>query len=186
MKAVLLDVPDALLEERRRLGLDKTDELWDGVLHMSPAPRGRHQRIGSALFLVLGPIATARGLTPLYDSTGLYREPHDYRIPDQQFVRPEHNSDRGTEGAELVVEIRSAGDDTYDKIEWYAARGVVEMLIVHPDDRRVELLRNVGGRLLPVTADADGAVRSTVLGVGFHTVDGPALRIAWADGAADV
>ena len=29
MRAV---VPDELIEERRRLGLDRRDEMWDGVL----------------------------------------------------------------------------------------------------------------------------------------------------------
>lgn len=186
MKAVLLDVPDEFLEERRRRGLDKADEVWDGVLHVPPPPGGTHQEVGSELFLVLGPIAKSRGLAPRYDSTGLYRTATDYRVPDQQYVHPEQLSDRGTEGAELVVEIRSDDDDTYDKVDWYAAVRVREMVIVHPQERRVELLRATGDRLLPVTADAGGVVRSDVLGVGFLTVDGPALRITWVGGAADI
>lgn len=39
----------------------------------------------------------------------------------QQEVQAELSA-RGAEGAELVVEVRSAGDETYDKIDWYAAR----------------------------------------------------------------
>ncbi|MGH3718911.1 MAG: Uma2 family endonuclease [Pseudonocardiaceae bacterium] len=60
-------------------------------------------------------------------------------------------ADRGAEGAELVVEISSKGDETYEKIDFYAELRVREMLIVHPDGRWVELLRAIGGRLLPVT-----------------------------------
>lgn len=56
------------------------------------------------------------------------------------------------------------------------------MLIVHPDCRWVELLRAVGGRLLPVSADAEGGVRCDVLGARFATVEGR-LRITWQDGA---
>ena len=33
---------EALLERRRRLGQDLFDEVWEGVLHMNPAPSGRH------------------------------------------------------------------------------------------------------------------------------------------------
>jgi hypothetical protein len=29
---------EALLERRRRLGQDLYDEVWNGVLHMNPAP----------------------------------------------------------------------------------------------------------------------------------------------------
>ena len=36
MRAVLLEVPEAMLDERRRLGHDGRDEMWDGVLHMVP------------------------------------------------------------------------------------------------------------------------------------------------------
>lgn len=59
------------------------------------------------------------------------------------------------------------------------------MLIVHPESPTVELLRAVGDQLLPVTTDADGGVRSDVLGARFTTVDGR-LRITWQDGIADI
>jgi hypothetical protein len=36
----MLDVPGSLLDERRRLGLDVVDEVWEGVLHMVPPPSG--------------------------------------------------------------------------------------------------------------------------------------------------
>lgn len=184
MRAVLLEVPEAMLVERRRLGLDVRDEMWDGVLYMVPPPGGPHQQVGGELFLLLGPLAKRCGLRPHYE-TGLFRADDDYRVPDQLYCGPEHQSDRGAERAELVVEIRSKGDETYEKIGFYAELGVREMLIVHPEGRWVELLRAMGDRLLPVTADADGAVRSDVLGAWFATVDGQ-LRISWQDGVADV
>lgn len=181
---MLLEVPEAMLAERRRLGLDGRDEMWNKVLHMVPPPGSPHQRLGSQLLLVLAPLAESHGLVPSYE-TGLFRADEDYRVPDQLYCRPEHQSDRGAERAELVVEIRSKGDETYEKIDFYAALGVREMLIVHPEGRWVELLRAVGDRLLPVTADADGAARSDVLGAQFATVDW-LLRISWQDGVADV
>ena len=45
MRAVMLDVPESLLDERRRQGLDVFDEVWEGVLHMVPPPSGEHQRL---------------------------------------------------------------------------------------------------------------------------------------------
>jgi Uma2 family endonuclease len=184
MRAVLLEVPESMLNERRRLGLDGHDEVWNGVLHMVPPPGGPHQEVSTELFLVLGPLAKRCGLRPRFE-TGLFCATDDYRVPDQLYCRPEQLSDRGAEGAELVMEIRSKGDETYEKIGFYAVVGVREMLIVHPDGRWVELLRAVGDRLLPVSADAEGGLRSEVLGAQFATVEGR-LRITWHDGVADV
>ncbi len=138
MRAVLLEVPEAMLAERRRLGLDGRDEMWNSVLYMVPPPGGLEQQ-----------------------------------------------SERGAEGAELIVEIRSEGDVTYKKIDFYVGIGVREILIVHPEGRTVELLRTVGDQLLLVGANAEGGVRSDVLGVQFTTVEGR-LRITWEDGVADV
>ncbi|MGH3698985.1 MAG: hypothetical protein ACRDRU_29160 [Pseudonocardiaceae bacterium] len=134
MRAVLLEVPEAMLAERYRLGLDGRDEVWNGVLHIVPPPGGPHQEAGGELFLVLGPLAKRQGLRPHYE-TGL---------------------------------------------GFYAELGVREMLIVHPEGRWVELLRAVGGRLLSVSADPEGGVRSDVLArlvarpchAGRYRVDG--------------
>jgi len=59
------------------------------------------------------------------------------------------------------------------------------MLIAHPEDRRVELLRFVDGRSTVVSADAEGWVRSDVLGARFGTAD-KQLHVSWEDGFADV
>lgn len=184
MRAVLLSVPPEMLEERRRLGLDGRDEMWDGVVHVVPPAGDAQQEVQADLFHVLYPLAKRRGLVPRFE-TGLFRDESDYKVPDQLYCRPEHRSTRGAESAELIIEIRSPGDETYDKIDWYAALGVREMLIVHPAGRRFELLRNVGGRLLPVSPDAGGGHRSEVLDLGLATVD-ERLLLTWDGGSAEI
>lgn len=184
VKVVWIDPPQTMLDERRRLGLDGRDEMWDGELHIAPPPGGPHQRLSSRLFIVVGPLADCRGLVP-HMETGLFRSADDYRVPDQLYCRPEHLSERGAERAELVAEFRSLGDETYQKIDFYAACGVREMLVVHPADRRVELFRADREQLGPVTPDRDGAVVSEVLGIGLRRVDGR-LRITWADGSVNL
>ncbi|MGI8413509.1 MAG: hypothetical protein ACR2QA_13710 [Solirubrobacteraceae bacterium] len=46
MRTLLSDPPPAefeeLLERRRRWGADRRDEVWEGVLHMNPAPSIAH------------------------------------------------------------------------------------------------------------------------------------------------
>jgi len=185
---VLVEVPEALIEERRRTGADRWDELWEGELHMVPPPSGLHQRLGGELFMVLNPLAKARGLIGSYE-TGLYRPGTDidYRVPDQVYARPEVVTERGVDGpAQVVVELVSPGDETYAKLGFYAEMGVGEVLVVHPGERRVELFVLRGGRHVLVQPDADGAVRSAALGATFATVDGPRLAIAWDGGSTQV
>jgi Uma2 family endonuclease len=187
MRVVMLEAPpevEAMLAERHRLGLDKRDEMWDGVLHMVPPPGEAHAEFSSEFFLVVGHLAKQRRLVPRME-TGLFRGADDYRVPDQLYRRPDQRSDRGAEGAELVVEVRSPRDETYEKIDFYSGLGVREMIVAHPIERRVELFRAVGGRLMPVQPGPDGALESDVLGITLRTVDGK-LEITWDGGSATV
>jgi len=179
----MLEVPVDLLADRRWRNADRWDEMWEGELHMVPPPSVEHQRLGSELFLVLGPLAKTRGLAPLYDATGLFRPgaDNDWRVPDSAFARPEVLSHRGIEGAaSLVVEILAPGDESYAKLGWYASVGVGEVLVIEPDTRRVELFANRDGRMVPVAP-----VVIECLGVRGETVDGR-LRLTWAGGTADI
>jgi Uma2 family endonuclease len=176
----MLDVPESLLDERRRLGLDVFDEVWEGVLHMVPPPSGEHQRLESELNAIVLAAAKRRGLVASAE-TGLFAADDDYRVPDLIASRPEHCSHRGVDtSAELVVELRSPHDETGEKLPWYAARGVAEILVVDPPSRTVELYRTVGGEPVAVRPDPDGGVTVETLGLRVATVDSvdrPRLRI---------
>lgn len=183
MRAVIVNVQDSVLAERRRTGADLFDEMWEGVLHMVPAPSAAHQRLNAELLMALGPLAKARGLAPLVEAN-LYHADDDYRVPDQLYARSEQLSERGAErAAVLVVEILSPGDETYDKLDWYAAGGVDEVFVVDPDSRSAEVFARRGVRMVLVESDP-GRLES--LGVTFETVEGPKLRLTWADGTVDI
>jgi len=49
MRAVMREVPPHILEWRRRTGADQWDEMWDGVLHIRPAPNREHQDLQGSL-----------------------------------------------------------------------------------------------------------------------------------------
>jgi Uma2 family endonuclease len=178
MRAVMLEVPPHLLEERRRTGEDRWDEMWEGVLHMVPPPSAAHQLIGGRLYDELKLRAEARGLMAAYEM-GMYAAADDYRRPDLAVFREEHLSKRGLEGAELVVEIVSPGDEIRDKVPWYAAR-VSEVLLVDRDTLRVELFRCDGGT---ATATAVDPACSSVLGATFRRLDDNRLTIVTGDSA---
>ncbi|MGC4120846.1 MAG: Uma2 family endonuclease [Myxococcales bacterium] len=187
LKAVILRPPASLLEERQRTGADRQDEVWEGVLHMLPPPSRWHQRFGSELLAALLPVAEARGLELSY-ATGLYRPgsaDRDYRTPDLVFARPEQASERGVEGAELVVEILSEGDESREKLAFYEQLNVSEALLVDPESREFELYVLRGGRLHVALPDEQGAVRSRVLGVVFSKV-GAKLRMEWPGSSAEI
>jgi Uma2 family endonuclease len=111
---------------------------------MNPAPSFEHARITSQLMELLGPLARARGLISGMGGFNLGESERDYRVPDGGLLRP------GAAGvwlptAALVVEIVSPGDDTWEKLAFYAKRRVDEVLIVDRVERRVEWLRLSAG-----------------------------------------
>jgi len=125
---------EALLERRRRLGQDLFDEVWEGVLHMNPAPHSQHGRLEWQLAAILAPLAATAGLRAL----GQFNlgEDGDYRVPDGALVRPGPDAVYLPTAA-LVLEIVSSGDETWEKLAFYAGHGVEELLIVDPQERTV-------------------------------------------------
>ncbi len=130
----------AMLIERRRLaGVDRLDEVWQGVLHMVPGPSSEHARLTHQLAVLLDAPARAAGLLPAMGDFNLGESEHDYRVPDGGLLRP------GAAGvcldtAALVVEILSPDDETSQKLPFYARHHVDEVLIVDPADRTVTWL----------------------------------------------
>ena len=188
-RAVVLRPPERWLEERRKAGADRWDEVWEGVLHLVPPPSSWHQRFGLKLARTLAPIGEAKGLEASYE-TGLYRPgtgETDYRVPDLVFARPEQISPRGVEGAaDLVVELLSEDDESRAKLPFYAEVGVREVLLIDPDTRDLELYALRSDRFFAVQPDERGAVRSAILGVLFTKVAGPRLSLAWAGGRSEI
>ena len=84
MRGVHGEIPDRLLEERRAMGHDHGDELWDGVLHMSPQPTTPHNQLVVDLVLALAASAKGRGLRIFHDAQAMY-DPDDrgdpYELP---------------------------------------------------------------------------------------------------------
>lgn len=58
----------------------------------------------------------------------------DFRVPDGSFFdgRP---SGLYVTNAVLVIEVLSPDDETWEKFAFYAANGVQEILVAHPQER---------------------------------------------------
>jgi Uma2 family endonuclease len=142
MRTLVLDPPtaglDELIERRRRSGLDRMDEVWEGVLHMVPAPSGPHSSLEWQIACLLRPLAEQAGLHA-GGQFNLGEGEHDFRVPDGGLHRvPPLGVWHPT--AALVLEIVSPGDESWEKLPFYAAHHVGEVLIVDPATRAVAWL----------------------------------------------
>src|SRR5262249_45364844 len=156
-----LDVTDEELAYRRSTGIDRWDEVWDGVWHMTPPPSFEHQRIVDTLIRHLAPLfeTSERGI--LVSGIGVSPDAEgwaNYRVPDLTFVgkgREPSLCEDGvrTTGPDAVIEIRSPGDDTYEKLPFYAEIDTREVVIVDRDTKRPELHRLTDGQLGPLQPD---------------------------------
>jgi Uma2 family endonuclease len=153
MPTLVLDPPPPelreLLERRRRSGIDRLDEVWAGVLHVIPAPGHAHARVAQRLAELLGPLARAAGLEATMHEFNLGDSERDFRVPDGGLHRPDA-AELWHPTAALIVEIVSPGDETWDKLPFYAKHHVDEVLIVDPEKRSVDWLALAGGEYRPV------------------------------------
>ena len=144
---------ERFLERRRRSGADRLDEVWEGRYVVAPDPHSHHGAVMGELYALLKPVARRLGLRAV--QTFNLGGPGDYRIPDAGLTGAPpgvwHDS------AALVVEVLSPDDMTFEKLDFYTAHGVQELLVVDWRDRSVRCFALQEGQ-----AERD---RSEVLGM---------------------
>lgn len=149
---------DALIDRRRRLGIDSFDEVWEGSYHVAPAAHPAHGYVDSELRVFLASFARAAGLV----GTGPFNlgVADDYRVPDGGYHRS-LPAGVWVPTAAIVVEVVSPDDETFEKFGFYAAHGVHELIVADPAARSVRCWHLRDGRyeeaarsdLLAVTAE---------------------------------
>lgn len=182
-------VPDEWIEERHRLGLDRRDEMWDGVLHMVPPASSWHGEFGLDLGSLLRRLALTKDLRR-FSEPGVFdpavADMRSYRVPDLGFARSEDVSDRGIEGrAVLVVEVLSTRDESYEKLPFYRRVGVEEVLFVRPKTGAFEVRRPAEGGWQLLGPEGDGWTPLASLGAALRTT-GTRLQVRTAQGIEDV
>lgn len=158
---------EAFLARRRTLGQDRFDEVWEGNYHVAPpGPHPYHGIVDNELGVALNPYARRRGLVGCI--TFNLGSPEDYRVPDRGYLT-EVADGSFLPTAVVVVEILSPDDESFAKLPFYAAHGVLEVLVAHPTERWVRCydLRQDP----PLELD-----RSHCLDVSMATLEG---EIAW-------
>jgi Uma2 family endonuclease len=187
MKAVMPDVSPDYLQWRKRTGLDKWDEMWQGVLHMPPVPNREHQHFEWALETWLWTFWAHPGGNKVYHTINLASVggwPNDYRIPDLLLLTPDRLAIDRNEYFEgpptVVVEIRSPGDESYEKLPFYAELGVPEVWIIDRDTKAPEIYRLAAGDYQRQLPGADGWLQSAATSVQMRGASASKLVIQMA------
>jgi hypothetical protein len=92
MKVVMPVAIPELLRFRERTGADRFDEMWQGVLHMTPSPSFQHQLQASRILNFFGEVwcsRTSGSAVMQVNVSTPERWDHDYRIPDISVMGPE-------------------------------------------------------------------------------------------------
>ena len=179
MKAVMPEVPQHILQERTRKGIDRWDEMWEGVLHMPPPPSREHQDLTAGIATWLQthwamPRDNRVHMQINVASPGGW--PNDYRIPDLVLLTPDRfgiDHNEYFEGAPtVVIEIRSPGDETVEKMPFYAKLGAPELWIIDRDTKAPELHLLREGRYEQQPPDSDGWLQSLAAGIRLRAEPG--------------
>jgi len=184
MKAVMPEVPPDILEWRRRTGAERWDEMWEGVLHMVPSPNREHQDLEWELETWLRLYWAAPGGNKVYHQINVASPggwPNDYRIPDLVLLTPDRfhiDHDEYFEGAPTaVVEIRSPGDEAYEKLSFYAKLGIPEVWVIDRNTKTPELHVLHEDQYEAQTPDSEGWLVSRATSVRFRATPGDKLAL---------
>lgn len=144
------DLADDLIAQRRSLGQDRFDEVWEGDYVMSPSPSHSHARmifeLAKIIDLEVG-LATGKGeiVAQMNVSDRVEDWQHNFRVPDLFVALTEGRAISHETfwhgGPDFVVEICSPTENPHKKLDFYQSIGVREFLVVDVDRERLELFR---------------------------------------------
>ncbi len=187
MKAVILDMPAHWLAERKRSGAERFDEMWDGVLHMSPSPNRIHQNLVGDLRDFLNRFwAKSNGGEVIHEINVVHPDDeadwiNNYRIPDIVLLSRDRlalENDAYILGAPLIcIEVRSPRDESFEKLPFYAKLGVPEVWIIDRDTKKPEVFVLTDGSYVVADPNAAGWIESTAIAAELKATPSKKLAI---------
>lgn len=189
---MLIDDPKLeakILKKRQLSGGDRYDEVWDGVYIMSPLANDEHQMLATEFSAVFTTVIKFTGLGEVRAGVNVSDRikgwKKNYRCPNIA-VKLEGGlatilKNHWVGGPDFAVEIISEGDRSRQKIDFYAAIGTRELLIVDREPWSLELYSLQDGQLVPSgvsKAETPATLTSEVLPFTFRLTEGqPSPRI---------
>ncbi len=130
------ELVDELIRLRRALGQDGYDEVWDGVYHMAAPIHSHHGLLQAELGARLHSRAKALGFV-LVGAFNLGENENDYRVPAFGALADRPGTTLYVPTAVMVGEVLSQDGQTFNKFDFYAKRGVAEIVVVDPFNREI-------------------------------------------------
>jgi Uma2 family endonuclease len=137
---------ERLLAERRRLGQDRKDEVWNGTYIMSPDPTFSHNLIAFELCSIFSQTQKSRGAKAypggnVSDRAKSWEQ--NFRCPDVIVLFP-NNQAKNLDtvlvgGPDFAVEILSPHDRAREKLPFYGKIKTRECLYIDREQECVEL-----------------------------------------------
>jgi Uma2 family endonuclease len=189
------EMEQRLQAARHAVGADRYDEVWEGTYMMAPMPNDEHQQLVNRFAAIFQDVIDwpelghVRPGVNVSDRIENWQE--NYRVPDVAvFLNGGQAVNQGAfwyGGPDFAIEVVSPDDRTLEKLPFYAAVHVREVLVVHRQPWRLELLKLRDGRLVThadVTESAGKVVVSGVLPFSFRLVPGtgrPQIEVIHVD-----
>lgn len=179
-----------LIAQRQEAGIDKYDEVWEGVYVMAPMANNEHQDIvGRLTALIANVIGWDNGRvlpgTNVSDQDDDWTE--NYRCPDVAiYLKNTQAEDRGAYwlgGPDFAVEVVIPQDRSLEKLPFYAKVKTRELLIIDRDPWALTLFRLENEELRAIDG-CDGTLRSEVIPLSFKLRHDPrpAIEVTHHDG----
>lgn len=149
-------MPQSWLEERRKFGVDRFDEMWDGVLHVNAFPGNPHQRFRDQLRDFLRDLQRELAVPGEWGTERNLAKPRgwplDYRAPDMLFLgvrcRAKDMGSHYVGPPDIAVEVAGDDDESRAKLPWYAELGIPEIWIIDLASRVPDILLLSGSEYL--------------------------------------
>lgn len=142
-----------VIEERRRKGLDRPDEVWEGTYVIMPNPNDEHQDLVFGIGFPLRQIIQDAGLGQVRPGVNISDRVVDWRFnfrcPDVVVFLNDTTAECHDSfwygGPDFAIEIVSPNDRSRDKLDFYASVNTRELLIIDRDPWSLEFYRLTGG-----------------------------------------
>ncbi len=182
MTTMIIDpsLEESLKAQRKAIGADHYDEVWEGTYIIVSMPNDEHQKIVSRMTSIFEEIIGWPGLGKVRPGVNVSDRDdwkQNHRVPDVA-VFLAGGSARNCDtywlgGPDFAVEIVSPDDRTREKLPFYEKIAVRELLLVDRNPWSLELFRYRDGTLAKVgqcTVGQDVVLTSQVVPLTFRLV----------------
>ena len=184
------------IAKRKARGLNRYDEVWNGVYVMPPMPNDEHQQVVSRVNSIMEDVVGWPGLGEVRPGVNVSDRvkgwKKNYRIPDVAVFLKEckavNHRTHWVGGPDWLTEVLSPDDDAREKLKFYEQIGVREVLLIDRDPWSIELYQRRDDKLILVGKSDlknPAELKSMVLPLSFQIVSGitrPLVLVRHTDG----